>query len=57
MLPASWAITVGEAGKAFSEASRGRASALVHGYGLDESVQMGTVITQQSRARGEGLVG
>ena len=47
---------MGEAGKAFSEAIREKASARVTGYGLDETEQMGPVITQQSRARIEGLV-
>jgi malonate-semialdehyde dehydrogenase (acetylating)/methylmalonate-semialdehyde dehydrogenase len=56
-LAASWAITVGEAGKSFSEAIREKASARVTGYGLDEAVQMGPVITTESRARIEGLIG
>ena len=47
---------MGEAGKAFSEAIHERASDRVTVYGLDETVQMGPVITQQSRARIEGLV-
>jgi malonate-semialdehyde dehydrogenase (acetylating) / methylmalonate-semialdehyde dehydrogenase len=56
-LAASWAITVGEAGKPFSEAIREKASTRVTGYGLDENSQMGPVITTESRRRIEGLIG
>jgi malonate-semialdehyde dehydrogenase (acetylating)/methylmalonate-semialdehyde dehydrogenase len=55
-LAASWAITVGEAGKPFSEAIREKASARITGHGLDEAVQMGPVISTESRTRIEGLI-
>jgi malonate-semialdehyde dehydrogenase (acetylating)/methylmalonate-semialdehyde dehydrogenase len=55
-LAASWAITVGEAGKTFSEAVREKASTRTTGYGLDEAVQMGPVISMESRNRIEGLI-
>jgi malonate-semialdehyde dehydrogenase (acetylating)/methylmalonate-semialdehyde dehydrogenase len=55
-LAASWAITVGEAGKTFSDAVREKASTRVTGYGLDEAVQMGPVISLESRNRVEGLI-
>jgi malonate-semialdehyde dehydrogenase (acetylating)/methylmalonate-semialdehyde dehydrogenase len=55
-LAASWAITVGEAGKPFSAAIREKAQNRVTGNGLDESTQMGPVITMQSRERIEGLI-
>ncbi len=55
-LAASWAITVGEAGKTFSEAVREKAATRITGYGLDEAVQMGPVITLESRSRIEGLI-
>jgi malonate-semialdehyde dehydrogenase (acetylating)/methylmalonate-semialdehyde dehydrogenase len=55
-LAASWAITVGEAKKPFSEAIREKAANRVTGYGLDEAVQMGPVITTESRSRIEGLI-
>ncbi len=56
-LAASLAITVGEAGQPFSEAIEQRARERVTGYGLEEGVQMGPVITAESRNRIEGLVG
>ena len=49
-LAASLAITVGEARHAFTEAIADAAVARKVGYGLDEGVQMGPVITPQSRA-------
>jgi malonate-semialdehyde dehydrogenase (acetylating)/methylmalonate-semialdehyde dehydrogenase len=55
-LAASWAITVGEAGRPFSEAIREKAASRVTGNGLDETVQMGPVITGESRLRIEGLI-
>jgi malonate-semialdehyde dehydrogenase (acetylating)/methylmalonate-semialdehyde dehydrogenase len=56
-LAASLAITVGEAGQPFAEAIEQRARERVTGYGLEEGVQMGPVITAESRNRIEGLVG
>ncbi len=55
-LAASLAITVGEARHTFTEAIAEAAVARQTGYGLDDGVQMGPVITQQSRARIESLI-
>ncbi len=56
-LAASLAITVGDARTTFTEAIADAASNRVVGYGLDEKVQMGPVITRDSRARIETLIG
>ncbi len=56
-LAASVAITIGEARTTFSEAIADAAVSRVVGYGLDDGVQMGPVITHQSRERIEGLIG
>ena len=55
-LAASVAVTVGEARNTFTDAIADVAAGRVTGYGLDESVQMGPVITAQSRQRIEGLI-
>jgi malonate-semialdehyde dehydrogenase (acetylating)/methylmalonate-semialdehyde dehydrogenase len=55
-LATSLAITVGEAGRPFSEAIQEKARTRVTGYGLDDGVQMGPVITAESRSRIEGLI-
>lgn len=55
-LAASWAITVGDAGKTFTEAIQEKAAGRVTGYGLEEGVQMGPVISPESRTRIEGLI-
>ena len=55
-LAASVAITVGEARHTFTEAIADAAVARVVGYGLDEAVQMGPVISVPSRSRIEGLI-
>lgn len=55
-LAASVAITVGEARHTFTEAMANTAVSRIVGYGLDETVQMGPVITPQSRTRIEGLI-
>ncbi len=55
-LAASVAITVGEARHTYTEAIADAAAARVVGYGLDENVQMGPVITTQSQARIESLI-
>jgi malonate-semialdehyde dehydrogenase (acetylating)/methylmalonate-semialdehyde dehydrogenase len=55
-LAASFAITVGDAAKPFGEAMRQKAEARITGNGLDDGVQMGPVITAESRARIEGLI-
>ena len=55
-LAASVAIAVGDAAKPFTEAIQQKAESRVTGFGLDEGVQMGPVITPESKARIEGLV-
>ncbi|MEO7273958.1 MAG: CoA-acylating methylmalonate-semialdehyde dehydrogenase [Vicinamibacterales bacterium] len=55
-LASSFAIAVGEASASFGEAIRQRAETRITGYGLDDGVQMGPLISEESRARVEGLV-
>jgi malonate-semialdehyde dehydrogenase (acetylating)/methylmalonate-semialdehyde dehydrogenase len=55
-LAASVAITVGDAKEPFTEAIASAATNRTVGYGLDEGVQMGTVISSQSKDRIEGLI-
>ncbi len=55
-LAASLAVTVGGAGDAFAEAVAAEAAGRVVGSGLDESVEMGPVIRDESRRRIEGLI-
>ncbi|MEW5976709.1 MAG: CoA-acylating methylmalonate-semialdehyde dehydrogenase [Acidobacteriota bacterium] len=55
-LAVSVAVTVGEARQRFSKAIAEAAATLKVGYGLDESVQMGPVITAASKSRIESLV-
>jgi malonate-semialdehyde dehydrogenase (acetylating)/methylmalonate-semialdehyde dehydrogenase len=55
-LAASVAITVGEVRQPFTEAIASAAESRVVGYGLDEGVEMGTVISAQSKARIERLI-
>lgn len=55
-LAVSVAVTVGEAHRAFRERIAASARSLKVGYGLDESVQMGPVITRESKARLETLI-
>jgi malonate-semialdehyde dehydrogenase (acetylating)/methylmalonate-semialdehyde dehydrogenase len=55
-LAVSVAVTIGEAQKTFRDSILEAASALKVGNGLEEGVQMGPVITAQSRARVESLV-
>ncbi|MBM3130326.1 MAG: CoA-acylating methylmalonate-semialdehyde dehydrogenase [Chloroflexi bacterium] len=55
-LAASLAITVGEVKRAFTDAICDAAATRVVGYGLDDGVQMGPVITRQSKERIEGLI-
>lgn len=52
----SLAITVGEAYKPFLESICNAATNRVTGYGLDEGVQMGPVISRESRSRIESLL-
>ena len=55
-LAASVAVTVGEAGKEFTERIAEAAASRRVGYGLDDAVQMGPVISEESRRRIEGLI-
>jgi malonate-semialdehyde dehydrogenase (acetylating) / methylmalonate-semialdehyde dehydrogenase len=55
-LALSVAITVGEARHTYTEAIADAAVSRVVGYGLDEAVQMGPVITVPSKARIESLI-
>src|SRR5579883_2786758 len=55
-LAASIALTVGEARHTFTDAIADVARSRVVGYGLDDGVQMGPVITAQSQSRIEGLI-
>jgi malonate-semialdehyde dehydrogenase (acetylating)/methylmalonate-semialdehyde dehydrogenase len=56
-LAVSVAVTIGDAQRTFRDAIANSASKLKVGNGLDEGVQMGPVITQQSKSRIESLVG
>ncbi len=56
-LAVSVAVTIGEAQKTFRDAIADSASQLKVGNGLDEGVQMGPVITRQSKERIESLIG
>ncbi len=51
------AVTVGDAHDLFLEMMADRAVSLKVGYGLEEGVEMGPVITRQSKERIEGLIG
>jgi malonate-semialdehyde dehydrogenase (acetylating)/methylmalonate-semialdehyde dehydrogenase len=55
-LAVSAAITVGEAGKQFTDAIVGLAGSLKVGDGLEDGVQMGPVISPASKTRIEGLL-
>jgi malonate-semialdehyde dehydrogenase (acetylating)/methylmalonate-semialdehyde dehydrogenase len=55
-LAVSVAVTVGEAQKTFRDGITKAAASLRVGNGLDEGVQMGPVITQQSKSRVESLI-
>src|SRR5260370_630783 len=56
-LAVSVAVTVGEAQKTFRDSITESAANLRVGNGLDEGVQMGPVITRQSKERGQNLIG
>src|SRR5215467_6557463 len=56
-LAVSVAVTVGEAQRTFRDAIADAASQLKVGYGLEDGVQMGPVITPQSKERVESLIG
>ncbi|MFW5689800.1 MAG: CoA-acylating methylmalonate-semialdehyde dehydrogenase [Spirochaetota bacterium] len=55
-LAASVAVTVGEARGSFGEAIAEIATNRTVGFGLDEGVEMGPVITPESRQRIEGII-
>jgi malonate-semialdehyde dehydrogenase (acetylating) / methylmalonate-semialdehyde dehydrogenase len=56
-LAVSWAVTVGEARNQFTEAMCDAAASRKVGYGLEEGIQMGAVISDQSKIRIEQLIG
>jgi malonate-semialdehyde dehydrogenase (acetylating)/methylmalonate-semialdehyde dehydrogenase len=56
-LATSLAITVGEARHAYNEAICDAAASRTVGNGLDDNIQMGPVISHQSKARIEALIG
>lgn len=56
-LAVSVAVTVGEAREAFSKSVVDAAASIRVGDGLEEKVQMGPVITPESKARIESLIG
>jgi malonate-semialdehyde dehydrogenase (acetylating)/methylmalonate-semialdehyde dehydrogenase len=56
-LASSVAITVGEAGEMFTPQISDAAAGRKVGYGLEQGVEMGPVISAESRARIEGLIG
>jgi malonate-semialdehyde dehydrogenase (acetylating) / methylmalonate-semialdehyde dehydrogenase len=56
-LAVSVAVTVGEAQKTFRDSITDAAAKLRVGNGLDEGIQMGPVITPQSKSRVESLIG
>ena len=56
-LAVSVAVAIGEAQKTFRDSIADAASKLRVGNGLDEGVQMGPVITPQSKTRIESLIG
>lgn len=56
-LAVSWVVTVGEARNQFDEAMCDAAATRKVGYGLDDGVQMGAVISQLSKTRIEQLIG
>ena len=55
-LAVSVAVTVGEAKDPFTEGIADLAASRKVGYGMDEATEMGPVITQESKARIEGLI-
>jgi len=56
-LAVSVAVTIGEAQQTFRDSIADSASKLKVGYGLEDGVQMGPVITPQSKERIEQLIG
>ena len=56
-LAVSWAVTVGEARHIFNEAICDAAASRRVGYGLEDGIQMGALINQDSKKRVEQLIG
>jgi malonate-semialdehyde dehydrogenase (acetylating) / methylmalonate-semialdehyde dehydrogenase len=56
-LAVSVAVTVGEAQKGFKDQMAKVASSIRVGNGLDDDIQMGPVISRESKSRIEGLIG
>src|SRR5271157_3497002 len=55
-LAVSVAVTIGEAQKTFRDAIADAASSIKVGFGLDAGVQMGPVISKESKSRVESLI-
>jgi malonate-semialdehyde dehydrogenase (acetylating)/methylmalonate-semialdehyde dehydrogenase len=55
-LAVSVAVTIGDAQKTFRDAIADAASSIKVGFGLDSGVQMGPVITKESKSRIESLI-
>src|SRR5271155_3591032 len=55
-LAVSVAVTIGDAQKTFRDAIADAASSIKVGFGLDTGVQMGPVITKESKSRIESLI-
>ncbi len=55
-LAASLVVTVGDAKKSFDKAITDLAQSIKVGYGLEEGIQMGPVITPESQSRIEGII-
>lgn len=55
-LAVSMAVTVGEARESFTKSVVEVAQSIKVGYGLDESVQMGPVVSQESKKRIEAMI-
>jgi malonate-semialdehyde dehydrogenase (acetylating)/methylmalonate-semialdehyde dehydrogenase len=55
-LAVSVAVTIGEAQRTFRDAIAGAASSIQVGFGLDKGVQMGPVISKESKQRIESLI-
>src|SRR5256714_8392148 len=56
-LAVSVAVTIGEAQKTFRDSITNAAANLKDGNGLEEGIQMGPVITRESKARIQNLIG
>ena len=56
-LAVSVAVTIGEAQRTFRDAIAEAASSIKVGFGLDQGVQMGPVISKESKSRVESLIG